>query len=70
MGDSNIKYFTLVMKEKQQQKQILEITSLTRMKLQDPKAIKTEFAYFYRSLVGSVATTLLGVNMLVMRNGP
>ncbi|XP_016489569.1 uncharacterized protein LOC107809448 [Nicotiana tabacum] len=66
-GDSNTKYFTVVMKEKQQQKQILEITSLTRMKLQDPRANKTEFADFYKSLMGSAATTLPTVNMLTQK---
>lgn len=46
LGDSNTKYFKIVMKEKQHQKQILEITSLVGMKLQYLKAIKIEFDKF------------------------
>lgn len=58
------------MKEKQTQKQILEINSLTCAKLQEPKAIKAEFVDFYKSLMGTAASSLLDVSRLVMRNGP
>lgn len=58
LGDSNTKYFTIVMKEKQQQKRILEVISLSGMKLHDLKAITEEFAAFYKSLMGLAATSL------------
>lgn len=69
-GDSNTKYFSAIMKEKQQKKQIIEIKSLLGVNLLDPEAIKKEFLSFYKSLMGTAASKLPIVNRLVMRNGP
>ncbi|XP_019240934.1 PREDICTED: uncharacterized protein LOC109220919, partial [Nicotiana attenuata] len=42
LGDSNTKYFTTVMKERNKRKQILELTSIARNRLNDSEAIKEE----------------------------
>ncbi|XP_075087746.1 uncharacterized protein LOC142169738 [Nicotiana tabacum] len=70
LGDSNTKYFSAVIKEKQQKKQITEIKSLLGVNLQDPEAIKEEFVSFYKSLMGTIASKLPATNRLVMINGP
>ncbi|XP_060216429.1 uncharacterized protein LOC132643909 [Lycium barbarum] len=58
------------MKEKRQQKQIIELTSLTRQKLTDTKAIQEGIIQFYKSLMGTSAYSLPVVNKTTMSNGP
>ncbi|XP_075103625.1 uncharacterized protein LOC142178198 [Nicotiana tabacum] len=55
LGDLNNKYFSAVMKDKQQTKQMLEINSLQGMKLVNIGDIKKEILDFYKSLMGSTS---------------
>ncbi|XP_075074856.1 uncharacterized protein LOC142162405 [Nicotiana tabacum] len=70
LGDSNTKYFTAVMKERSQRKQITEITNGLGDRVTDPAAIKREILGFYKALMGSTAKSLPAINKLYMYNGP
>nr|XP_009608206.1 uncharacterized protein LOC104102245 [Nicotiana tomentosiformis] len=70
LRDSNSKYFTAVMKDRTQRKQITEITTLLGDKLTDPEAIKIEIADFYKRLMGSAVNSLHAINRSYMKNGP
>ncbi|XP_060212045.1 uncharacterized protein LOC132639621 [Lycium barbarum] len=70
LGDSNTKYFSVVITEKQHRKQITTLTSLTGLQLVDNDDIKTEIVQFYQGLMGTAAASLPAVNKLIMRNGP
>ncbi|KAG5609242.1 hypothetical protein H5410_020523 [Solanum commersonii] len=63
LGDSNTKYFSAVMKERTQRKQISEIMALSG-------DIQREIVDLYMSLMGSTATVLPAIDQLVMRRGP
>ncbi|XP_019248346.1 PREDICTED: uncharacterized protein LOC109227602 [Nicotiana attenuata] len=58
------------MKERNQRKQILELTSIAGNMLNDSEAIKEEIVAFYKSLMGSAADSLPAIDKLVMQKGP
>ncbi|KAH0773890.1 hypothetical protein KY290_011027 [Solanum tuberosum] len=70
LGDGNNQYFSAVIKERVNMKQILILTSLTGVILSEQKDIKEEILTFYKSLMGSAAQTLPAVNSVIMRKGP
>ncbi|XP_019235765.1 PREDICTED: uncharacterized protein LOC109216089 [Nicotiana attenuata] len=70
LGDSNTKYFTAVMKERTQRKQITELTNGMGVKVNEPADIKREILGFYKSLMGSTAASLPAINRMYMANGP
>lgn len=70
LGDSNNKYFSAVMKEKQLTKQIVEINTLLGMKLVNMGDIKNEILDFYKSLMGPASAQLPAVNRIVIKSGP
>nr|XP_009621180.1 uncharacterized protein LOC104112845 [Nicotiana tomentosiformis] len=69
LGDLNTKYFSGLIKERTQRKQITELTSLSNKKLSEPKEIKEEIVNFYKGLMGSAAHTLPAVNKIARRKG-
>ncbi|WMV07828.1 hypothetical protein MTR67_001213 [Solanum verrucosum] len=70
LGDTNNKYFSAIIKERTQKKQIRCITSLTGHMLYEPQDIQTEFVQFYKGLMGSSVTTLPAIDVQVMKRGP
>ncbi|XP_070040642.1 uncharacterized protein [Nicotiana tomentosiformis] len=70
LGDSNAKYFTTIVKEREQRKQIKELTSMFGTKLTDSQSIKEEIVDFYKGLMGSAAKILPAINKHTMRKGP
>ncbi|XP_075083648.1 uncharacterized protein LOC142167383 [Nicotiana tabacum] len=54
LGDANTKYFSAVMKERSQRKQILEIYTEDRVKLATHTSVKEEIVNFYKSLMRTV----------------
>lgn len=67
LGDSNTKYFSAIVKERTQKKQIKEITSLDGQTLNDPDEIKHEIIEFCKSLMGTAAQTLPAINREIMK---
>lgn len=70
LGDANNKYFSATIKERIQNKQIIEITSLQGSKLTRQQEIKEEIQSFYQGLIGIAAQSLPAVNTKVMKRGP
>lgn len=70
LGDSNTKYFSAVVKERNHRKHIVELTSLTCIKLTEPDDIKEEIIQFYKGLMGLSAPSLPAGNKLTMQRGP
>ncbi|XP_019224481.1 PREDICTED: uncharacterized protein LOC109206146 [Nicotiana attenuata] len=70
LGDSNSKYFSAMLKERNQRKQIKELTALDGQKLNDADKIKHEIIEFYKSLMGTAATNLPSINREIMKQGP
>ncbi|KAH0639679.1 hypothetical protein KY285_036265 [Solanum tuberosum] len=70
LGDANTKYFSAVMKEKQQRKHILNLTSLDGTNLKEAEDIKLEIVKFYKGLMGTAAQSLPAVNVIIMQQGP
>ena len=70
LGDTNNKYFSAVIKERNQNKQIRSILSLDGKMLYEPQEIQEEFVSFYKSLMGSSAGKLPAINAEVMKKGP
>ncbi|XP_075074296.1 uncharacterized protein LOC142161947 [Nicotiana tabacum] len=70
LGDDNTKYFTAVMKDRSQRKQINEITERYGDRVTDPEGITEEILDFYKSLMGSTTRSLLAINRLYMSNSP
>ncbi|XP_019224291.1 PREDICTED: uncharacterized protein LOC109205978 [Nicotiana attenuata] len=70
LGDFNTKYFTTVMKERSQSKQIREITNGLGDRVTDSADIKREILGFYKALMCSIAKSLPAINSLYMANGP
>nr|XP_016443798.1 PREDICTED: uncharacterized protein LOC107769130 [Nicotiana tabacum] len=70
LGDSNTKYFSAILKERNQKKQIKELISLDGQNLNDVEKIKYEIMKFYKSLMGSAAQTLPAINREIMKQGP
>ncbi|XP_019233638.1 PREDICTED: uncharacterized protein LOC109214193 [Nicotiana attenuata] len=70
LGDANTKYFTAVVKDISQRKQINEITTRCGDRVTDPEGIKEEILDFYKSLMGSTARSLQAINRMYMSNGP
>ncbi|XP_060182758.1 uncharacterized protein LOC132612661 [Lycium barbarum] len=68
--DGNNKYFSAMIKEMTHKKQLLELTSLSGIKLTTPAAIKKEITEFYKSLMGTASQALPAVNIETMRKGP
>ncbi|XP_060210765.1 uncharacterized protein LOC132637735 [Lycium barbarum] len=69
-GDGNKNYFSAMIKERTHRKQLLELTSLSSIKLTIPAAIKKEITDFYKSLMGTANQALPTVNIETMRKGP
>ncbi|KAH0752317.1 hypothetical protein KY285_005465 [Solanum tuberosum] len=69
LGDSNTKYFSAVMKERSQRKQITQLTSLEGIQLFDQGAIREEVVKFYKGLMGSSTQNLPAINTTVMKRG-
>ncbi|XP_049406058.1 uncharacterized protein LOC125869643 [Solanum stenotomum] len=70
LGDANTKYFSAVMKEKQQRKHILNLTSQDGANLKEAEDIKLEIVKFYKGLMGTAAQSLPAVNVIIMQQGP
>ncbi|XP_075098821.1 uncharacterized protein LOC142175737 [Nicotiana tabacum] len=70
LGDSNTKYFSAVMKERSQRKQILELHSITGNRITDSESIKREIVEFYKSLMGAAAQSLPAIDKMVLHKGP
>ena len=70
LGDAKNKYFSSVIKERTQKKQVRSIMSLNGQMLYDPQEIQEEFVMFYKSLMGSSAGKLPAINAKVMKRGP
>ncbi|KAM3284003.1 hypothetical protein P3S67_022801 [Capsicum chacoense] len=70
LGDGNNKYFSAVIKDRTTRKQILELTSLSGVKLTAQEDIKREILHFYKSLMRTTAPSLDAINKVVMRTGP
>ncbi|XP_019258406.1 PREDICTED: uncharacterized protein LOC109236665 [Nicotiana attenuata] len=70
LGDANNKFFSAVIKERQQRKQLVELQTLSGNTITDHAAIKEEIVSFYKSLMGTSAHVLLAVDKMVMRKGP
>nr|XP_010314882.1 uncharacterized protein LOC101268668 [Solanum lycopersicum] len=62
LGDTNNKYFSAVIKERNQKKHIRSILSLDGKMLYEPQEIQEEFVKFYKSLMGSSAGKLPAIN--------
>ncbi|XP_055825498.1 uncharacterized protein LOC129894027 [Solanum dulcamara] len=62
LGDSNTKYFTVVMNERRYKKQIVELTSANGEKLVEVAAIQKETITFYQSLMGTAFQSTIAVN--------
>ena len=70
LGDANNKYFSSVIKERNQKKHIRSISSLDGRLLYEPQEIREEFVMIYKSLMGSSAGKLPAINAQVMKRGP
>ena len=70
LGDANNKYFSAVIKERTQKKQVRSIMTLSGQMIYDPQEIQEEFVIFYKSLMGTSAGKLPTVNVKVMKRGP
>ncbi|XP_075080185.1 uncharacterized protein LOC142165724 [Nicotiana tabacum] len=70
LGDSNTKYFSTVMKERSQRKQILELHSITGNRITDSKGIKREIVEFYKSLMGAAAQSFPAIDKMVFHKCP
>ena len=70
LGDSNNKYFSSVIKERSQKKNIRSLMSLDRRKLSEPQEIQEEFVQFYKRLMGTSAGKLSAIDVQVMKRGP
>ncbi|XP_055803659.1 uncharacterized protein LOC129872800 [Solanum dulcamara] len=70
LGDANNKYFSALIKERTQQKQIRGITALSGQVLYEATDIQNEFVQFYKGLMGSSANTLPAIDIQIMRRGP
>ena len=70
LGDRNNKYFSSVIKERNQKKHIRSILSLDGKIVYEPHEIQEEFVKFYKSLMGSSADKLPAINAQVMKRGP
>nr|XP_009622587.1 uncharacterized protein LOC104113968 [Nicotiana tomentosiformis] len=69
LGDSNSKYFTAVIKERQHKNKIVELTSLIGDKITDPTGIKEEIVNFYKGLMGTPAQRLPAIDKSIMAKG-
>lgn len=69
LGDSNTKYFSAILKERNQRKQVKELTSLDGKNLNDAEMIKYGIMEFYKSLMGSAAQNLPAINKGIMKQG-
>ncbi|XP_019237290.1 PREDICTED: uncharacterized protein LOC109217490 [Nicotiana attenuata] len=70
LGDSNNKFFSAVIKERQQRKQIEELQAIAGGNLTTQAAIKEEIIVFYKSLMGTRAQVLPAVDKMIMKEGP
>lgn len=70
LEDSNTKYFSAVLKERTQKKQISELWSIKGVRLEEQGVIREEIACFHKDLMGSSTHSLPTVNTLAMRRGP
>ena len=70
LGDANNKFFSSLIKERTQKKQIKNIMSLKGKMLYDPHEIQDEFVLFYKSLMGTSTGKLPAINAQVMKRGP
>ena len=70
LGDANNKFFSSVIKERTQNKQIRNILSMYGNMLYEPHEIQDEFVMFYKSLMGTSASNQPAINTQVMKRGP
>ncbi|KAK6790547.1 hypothetical protein RDI58_009628 [Solanum bulbocastanum] len=63
LGDENNKYFSAIIKERTQRKQIRGITSLDGQMLYEPQEIQNEFVLFYKSLMETLALQLPAIDV-------
>lgn len=70
LGDANIKYFTAIMKERNQRKYMNSLVDGSGRTLTKPEEIQRKVTQFYQGLMGTRATELPAVSKLIMRNGP
>lgn len=69
LGCANNKYFSSTIQELTQKKKIRGTTSLDGKMLYDPREIKDDFVLSYKSLMGTSAIKLPGINADVTREG-
>ncbi|XP_015075531.1 uncharacterized protein LOC107019625 [Solanum pennellii] len=67
LGDANNKFFSSVIKERTQKKQIRNIMSLNGKMLYDPHEIQDEFVMFYKSLMGTSAGKLPAISAQIIK---
>ncbi|XP_019226688.1 PREDICTED: uncharacterized protein LOC109208104 [Nicotiana attenuata] len=70
LGDSNTKYFSVVMKERSHKKVIAKLTNAFGDRLTDQKEFQQETIAFYKSLMGSRLDHLPAMNKERMKLGP
>ena len=70
LGDSNSQFFFNAMKVRYMQNNIEVLFNANGDKLTTTEAIKTEVIQFYSSLLGTAATSLPSVDILLLRSGP
>lgn len=69
LGDSNTRYFSDVMTERSQRKQIVELQAISGNRITDTESIQREIVDFYKSLIGTASQTLFAIDKMVMCNG-
>ncbi|XP_075095313.1 uncharacterized protein LOC142173590 [Nicotiana tabacum] len=69
LGDANTNYFSAVIKDRKQKKQILELESQEGGRLTETRDIKMEIIQFYKSLMGSALHNMTAVSKTITRNG-
>lgn len=70
LGDANNKYFSAIIKERVQKKQIKNIISSSGQILYGPEEVKNEFVNFYKGLIGSSASILPAIDVKVIKRAP
>ncbi|XP_060210949.1 uncharacterized protein LOC132637959 [Lycium barbarum] len=70
LGDSNTNYFSTIIKERTQRKQIFELVSTTGTRLLDQQDIKHEILTFYKELQGTSNSSLPAVDQNIISKGP
>ncbi|XP_058783262.1 uncharacterized protein LOC131657933 [Vicia villosa] len=69
LGDGNNSFFHTVVREKNKQNNMVSLTSLTGVELSKKEDIAEEIIGFYKSLVGTAAHTLQGIDLPCLMRG-